>query len=227
MNTSSYRAAIFDLDGTLLDSLSELGIAANTILEKHGFPTHPLERYNGFVGEGAEILIRRALSEHYPDDETVFACLTEFLTEYHNLCGRHARLYPGIHDLLKALEGLGIALAVLSNKPHHLTLKNIDIFLKDIPFGMILGQREGIPRKPDPQGAIEIADHFNLKPEECLYLGDTAIDMKTAISAGMYPVGVLWGFRDRDELISSGAKTIISHPMDLVRGTVLFPDHKP
>jgi phosphoglycolate phosphatase len=217
MSTSSYRAAVFDLDGTLLDSLNELGIAANTILEKNGFPTHPLERYKLFVGEGAEILMRRALGEKASDDAIVSRCLSEFLTEYHNLCGRYASLYPGIPELLDTLCKRGLKLAVLSNKPHHLTLKNIDLFLKEVPFELVLGHRDGIPKKPDPHGAFEILDHLKIKPEECLYLGDTAIDMKTAAAAGLYPVGVLWGFRDKEELLANGARTLINHPLDLMR----------
>lgn len=216
MNTSRYTSVIFDLDGTLLDTLDELGIACNTILEQRGLPTHPLPRYSVFVGEGAEVLLRNALGEASADDDLVFACLKDFLALYEHMCGQHATLYPGIPELLDQLQKRGLDLAVLSNKPHDLTLKNIDIFMKDIPFAMVLGQRQGIPKKPDPHGALEILNHLKTPPESCLYLGDTAIDMKTATAARVYPVGVLWGFRSKEELLSNGARTIIETPLDLM-----------
>lgn len=213
---STYTTVIFDLDGTLLDTLDELGLACNEILKQHGCPTHPLSRYKVFVGEGAEVLLRNALGEASSDDALVKQCLNDFLDLYNRTCGQHAKLYPGIQELLDELQKRGMNLAVLSNKPHDLTMKNIGIFMKDVPFARVLGQREGIPKKPDPHGAFEILDHLDVQPESCLYLGDTAIDMKTANAAGVYPVGVLWGFRSKEELVTNGARSIIEKPLELL-----------
>ncbi|MFA6009963.1 MAG: HAD family hydrolase [Desulfobacteraceae bacterium] len=216
MTKSSNNAIIFDLDGTLLDTLDELGIITNIVLEKNGFPTHSLDEYRYLVGEGAENLITRALGNEGSNRETVQRCLSEFLTIYRATCGERSRLYDGVPQLLDDLVHMGIRLAVLSNKPHDLTLKNIDLFLPHIPFDLVLGQRDGVPKKPDPHGALEIADHMGIKPENFLYIGDTSIDMRTAVAAGMNPVGVLWGFRGEEELRSSGAKHIIEKPGEIL-----------
>lgn len=216
MTKSSNNAIIFDLDGTLLDTLGELGIITNIVLEKNGFPTHSLDEYRYLVGEGAENLITRALGNKGSNKDTVLQCLSEFLTIYRSTCGERSRLYDGIPQLLDNLVRMGIRLAVLSNKPHDLTLKNIDLFLPHVPFDLVLGQRDGVPKKPDPHGALEVAGHMGIKPENFLYIGDTSIDMRTAVAAGMNPVGVLWGFRGEEELRSSGAKHIIEKPGEIL-----------
>lgn len=216
MSTSDFSTVIFDLDGTLLDTLIELGIACNTILEQHGYPTHPLPKYKIFVGEGAEVLMRKALGEASSDDAVLKSCLKDFLSYYEQICGQHTTLYPGIPALLDELGKRGINLTVLSNKPHDLTLINIGLFLSHVPFAMVLGQRQGIPKKPDPHGVIEILNHLKVPAESCLYLGDTSIDMKTAVAAKVYPVGVLWGFRSKEELLEHGARTLIETPLDLL-----------
>lgn len=216
MSNPDFNSVIFDLDGTLLDTLNELGIACNTILAQYGHPTHPLPAYKIFVGEGAEVLMRKALGEASSDDLLVQACLKDFLALYEQICGEHATLYPGISDLLNELQKRGMNLTILSNKPHDLTLKNIDIFLSDVPFAMALGQRQGIPKKPDPHGVHEILNHLKVPAESCIYLGDTAIDMQTAVAGGVYPVGVLWGFRSKEELETNGARSLIENPLDLL-----------
>jgi phosphoglycolate phosphatase len=212
----SYKGVIFDLDGTLLKTLDELAEITNRVIERHGFPSHPLDQYRFLVGDGAEILIRRALGVSGNDDVLVRQCLSEFLSIYTEQCGNNSRLYHGIKDLLFDLNRRGIKMAVLSNKPHDLTLRNIDLFLQEIPFALVFGQRTGIPKKPDPYAVHEILDSLGITPDECLYLGDTSVDMKTAVSAGVFPVGVLWGFRDREELIENGAKLLIDKPIDLI-----------
>lgn len=216
MNDSRYDAIVFDLDGTLLDTLEELGAITNTVLEDHGFPAHPLSSYRYFVGEGAETLIVNALGDHGSDKGLVRRCLGQFLHIYRSTCGDRSRLYPGILDLLDKLVRKNIKLTVLSNKPHELTLKNIELFLPDVPFDLVFGQREGVPKKPDPAGALDIAERLDIVPSRFLYLGDTSIDMRTAVAAGMVPVGVLWGFRDKEELVSNGAKHLIEKPGDLL-----------
>jgi len=216
MTKASNKAIVFDLDGTLLDTLNELGIITNIVLEKNGFPTHSLDAYRYLVGEGAENLITRALGDEGTNKETVRRCLSEFLAIYRETCGERSKLYHGIPQLLDDLVRLGLKLAVLSNKPHDLTLKNIGLFLPHVPFDLVLGQRDGVPKKPDPHGALEIAGHMGIKPEHFLYIGDTSIDMRTAVAAGMNPVGVLWGFRGEKELRSSGAKHIIGNPGEIL-----------
>jgi phosphoglycolate phosphatase len=161
------------------------------------------------------MLIKRALGEA-AEPNAVRRCLEDYLALYRDVCGEYARPYPGITDLLDALTARGLPLAVLSNKPHDLTLKNIAMFFPDIPFHSIFGQRDNVPRKPDPRGALEIAESLGLDPGRILYLGDTAVDMTTALSAGMMPVGVLWGFRDETELRNAGAAFILSHPRELL-----------
>lgn len=211
-----YHAVIFDLDGTLLDTLDELGIITNTVLEQNGFSGHSLPDYRYLVGEGAESLITKALGHAGSDPEIVKRCLGEFLAIYRETCGERAKLYKGIPNLLADLSDRGMKMAVLSNKPHDLTLKNIDLFLPGTPFEIVLGQREGVPKKPDPHGALEIAGHMGIEPSRILYLGDTSIDMRTAVSAGMCPVGVLWGFRGKEELITHGARHLIETPGELL-----------
>ncbi len=211
----SYKAIIFDLDGTLINTLEDIGCVANQVLAEKGFPTHTMDAYRFFVGDGAATLIRRILPESNNDDSTIQGCLDRFLNVYSGKCGDKASLYDGIDRMLDLLVERGIKMAILSNKPHNLTLKNVDQFLSERNFELVLGQREGVPKKPDPAGAYEIAELLDVSPAEFLYLGDTAVDMKTAVSAGMFPVGALWGFRDEKELRDNGAKILAEHPLNL------------
>ncbi len=210
-----FESAIFDLDGTIADTLTDLANSTNWALTQLGFPTHPVEKYRFMVGSGRRELCRRALPK---DKEEYTEKMMELMTEhYHKHFLDNTKLYPDIHNLLKALNQANIKLAVLSNKPHifvELTIKNL---CPDIKFDYIAGEIEGIPRKPDPTGALKIAQSFQIPPEKFIYVGDTAIDMQTAINAGMFPIGVTWGFRDRDELTSSGAKLIVETPMEIYK----------
>ncbi|MBU1172571.1 MAG: HAD family hydrolase [Proteobacteria bacterium] len=215
MTDPGFKAIIFDLDGTLLDSLDELGILCNRVLETNGYHPHPMAAYRIFVGDGAETLIRRALGEK-ATLSVVHKCLEEFLCLYRDECGKYACLYQDIPELLHSLHQHGFALALLSNKPHDLTVKNISLFLPDIPFQVVFGQRDGIPKKPDPHAVFEILNILGLRPDQCLYLGDTAVDMQTAVSASLYPVGVLWGFRSEKELKENGARSLIARPLELL-----------
>ncbi len=214
----NYKAIIFDLDGTLLNTLDDIADCANSVLLDKGFPIHDINAYRFFIGEGVAMLFKKALPENRRNEDVIQACAKRF-TE---ICDDHNRksritLYDGIDVLLNKLGDMALKTAILSNKPHQLTLKSVDDFLSGWRFDMVLGQRDNVPRKPDPVGALEIARKFDVPPSECLYLGDTAIDMATATSAGMFPMGVLWGFRDKEELLGSGAEKIIHHPMDVIR----------
>lgn len=211
------KAIIFDLDGTLLDTLDEIAGCANQVLREKGFPTHDINAYRYFIGEGVTMLFKKALPENQQNDDVVQTC-TKMFTEICDNRNRQSRitLYDGMDSLLDELGHMDIKTAILSNKPHQLTLKAVADFLSRWRFDRVLGQRDNVPRKPDPAGALEIARYFDLSPPECLYLGDTATDMTTATSAGMFPVGVLWGFRDKEELLGSGAQKVIHTPMDVI-----------
>ncbi len=213
-----YKAALFDLDGTLLDTLQDIAESMNKVLEKHGLPIHPVDRYRYFVGDGAKILVERVLPPDKASDKRYLErCLKDFLALYAQNWDSNAVLYPGISDMLETLDERGFALAVLSNKPHDFTRLCVKKFLNRWKFPAVFGERPGIKRKPSPQGALEIAKRLGVKPQDCIYLGDTSIDMKTALAAGMFPVGALWGFRDEEELRKAGAKLILASPRDLIR----------
>lgn len=211
---SYFEAVIFDLDGTLLDSLADLAAAGNRMLKRRGHPAHPQAAYRQFVGEGARHLVESALPQGVSPEE-VEAALADFRADY----GAHAQvessLYPGINAMLEALERLGLPKAILSNKPHEITVACVGHFLQNFEFQPLFGHRSGKARKPDPQSALEMAQILGVHPARVLYLGDTAIDMLTARAAGFYPMGVSWGFRPQ-ELAQSGAKTIIDRPEELI-----------
>jgi phosphoglycolate phosphatase len=205
-------AAIFDLDGTLLDTLDDLADSANEALETCGFPPHPVEAYRIFVGDGMGVLIERILPPESRNPETVDRVLRSYRAAYDRRWNAKTVPYPGVEELLAELGHRKVPLGVLSNKPQSYTEICMAHFLGHHPFGKILGQRDAVPRKPDPAGAWEIAAHWALPPREILFVGDTATDMETAVAAGMIPVGVLWGFRSETELRDHGAKHIVTHP---------------
>ena len=214
---AKFKAVIFDLDGTLLDTLKDLAQSMNRVLDRNGLPLHPEDRYRYFVGDGASTLVRRAVPEEVRKDEEALERLhKQFLQDYAKHWDSNTRLYPGISGMLDQLSSKDLKLAVLSNKPHEFTKLCVDRFLDKWNFDLVLGDRPGIPRKPDPASAIEIAETFGVAPKSCLYLGDTSIDMTTATRARMFPVGVLWGFRDRQELEDSGAKAIVAKPQEVL-----------
>lgn len=211
-----FKAVIFDLDGTLLNTLSDLGDSMNSVLERHDLPEHDLESYKYMIGDGVEFLVRRALPESMRDSDTVSKFISEYRAEYQKNWKNKTRPYSGIIELIESLYSIGVKLAVLSNKPHDSTELCVREFLPFDKFDIILGHRQGKNPKPDPGGAIEISGRFSVSPEKILYLGDTGVDMKTAVSAGMYPIGVLWGFRTGDELLKNGAKALIDKPQQLI-----------
>lgn len=212
----SYKAIIFDLDGTLINTLDDLASVSNQILSEKGFPTHSLNSYRYFVGDGAAMLIQRVLPDENRDEKTIQYCLDSFLSLYNKKCGKKAFLYDGIPGMLTRLTEKDIKMAILSNKPHNLTIKNVGQFFSDWNFEAVFGQREGIPKKPNSAGALEIAEQLSMDPSDFIYLGDTAVDMKTAVSAGMFPVGALWGFRDEKELRENGAMVLAEHPLNVL-----------
>ncbi len=210
------KAIIFDLDGTLLDTLEDIANAANTVLSRHKFPTYHLDDYRYFVGSGAAELIKRTLPEDRRTNELIQKCIGEFLEAYHLHWNIHTRPYEGIPELLNELKNRQLKLAVHSNKPDLFTQMCIRELLPNSRFDIILGESSRIPRKPDPAGANQIARWLNVTNDHILYVGDTVIDMETAITAGMFPVGVLWGFRTKEELEKNGARALVRQPQEII-----------
>jgi len=212
----NYRAVLFDLDGTLLDTLDDLADCANRVLASMDMPVHPTFKYKYFVGDGLATLIERIVPADRRNEQTIGRAVDAFRLDYANNWHVRSRPYEGVAEMLAGLLDKGIRLAILSNKPHDFTKLCVRRLLVDVPFFPVLGQREGVPKKPDPAGALEVATLLDIPPKEIIYLGDTSVDMKTATAAGMTAVGVLWGFRDKEELMNSGADHLIHHPGDLL-----------
>lgn len=210
------QAVLFDLDGTLLDTLKDIANSANSALLRYGFPVHSVDAYRYFIGDGVTMLISRALSDENQDSDIIAQCVKEFRQDYSRNWNVNTRPYDGVPELLDALKAKHIKMAVLSNKPDYFTKQCVSELLPNHNFEMILGQRDAIPIKPDPVGALQIADRLGITPSRFLYLGDSAIDMKTAVRAGMFPVGALWGFRPLEELQEHGAQAVIERPIDLL-----------
>lgn len=210
------RAAVFDLDGTLLDTLADIGDTCNRVLEKRGFPVHSLESYRYFVGEGARVLVERALPDEARTPGMIQQCLADYLSGYLAIENPRAIPYDGIPDLLDNLSARGFRLAVLSNKSHPATIRCVAELLGDWTFEAVFGLRENVPRKPDPAGALEIAGKMAVAVNQCLFIGDTATDMHTATASGMIPIGALWGFRPEEELRQAGARFLIKRPVELI-----------
>jgi phosphoglycolate phosphatase len=212
----STKAVLFDLDGTLLDTLDDLADSVNAVLAEAGLPTHPVDSYRQFVGEGAALLVTRALPQHMRTSSDVQKFLALFRAEYDRCWKTKTRPYEGIPELLDGLTSRGLKIAVLSNKPDDFAKKCVEHFLPSHGFAAVFGQQDGVARKPDPAGALVIAQSLHLGPHDILYAGDSSIDMLTASRAGMYPMGVLWGFRSRDELVAHGAKSLVERPVEIL-----------
>lgn len=213
----SLQAVCFDLDGTLLDTLADIATAANRALAAEGLPQHPMESYRRFVGDGVATLCRRAVPSAQSGDDVLNArCVEHFHREYQQCWREQTLLYPGIADLLDELTRRKVPLSVLSNKPHSFVQQCMRHYLADWPFRIALGQREGVPHKPDPTAALEIAAHLAIAPGDFLYLGDSNTDMRTARAAGMRAIGAAWGFRSREELLAAGAESVIDRPQALL-----------
>ena len=211
------KACIFDLDGTLADTLESMAYVANEIMQKYGLKTLLTDNFRYYSGEGADMLMQRALKDagdkeliHYEEGRRLYREMFAADPMYKVVP------YEGMPETLKELKKRGIRLAVCSNKPHPAAVKVIAQLYGD-DFDMVLGQSDAIRRKPAPDGPLMIAGKFGVRPEECMYVGDTSTDMKTGKAAGMFTVGALWGFRDREELNANGADLVAEHPTDLVK----------
>ena len=212
-----YQAVIFDLDGTLLDTLEDLADSMNAALQGLGYPAHPIADYRYFVGDGIREMARRVLPASHRNEETVELTVKKMFAEYDRRWKVKTVPYPGICEMLDALTKAGLPMAVLSNKPDPFTKIMVPALLPGWKFSPVFGARPEVPIKPDPQAALEIAATLGVAPERFLYLGDTGTDMQTASAAGMHAVGVTWGFRQEEELVENGAKTILRKPEELMK----------
>lgn len=206
---------IFDLDGTLLDTLDDLAVSANYALRQHGYPEHELNAYRYFVGNGITKLIERALPEEARREDIILRLRKEFVTYYQRHKTDLSRPYPGITELLSQLRRQKIRLAVASNKYQQGTTELIDHFFERNLFSVVLGQRENIPVKPDPAIVFEILKQTGIKKSATLYVGDSGVDMQTARHSGLTSIGVTWGFRPRQELEENGACYLVDTPEEI------------
>lgn len=210
------KACIFDMDGTVANTINSIKYFANNALKKAGLDEIDTETYKVIVGNGAKVLVERMLKTVGADEKYFDEVSFEYNTKYDNDFLYLTEPYEGIIDMLKELKKLGIKAAILSNKPHGTAIKVSEALFPDGLIDVCYGGREGVALKPDPQGVFDIIDELGVKKEECLYIGDTGTDMKTGKGAGLYTVGVLWGFRKEPELLENGADAIISHPSELL-----------
>ena len=210
------KLVVFDLDGTLINSLEDLADSANWMLLQHGYPTHPVDAYRYFVGDGMRKLIERILPLEERNDVRIEQCKAEFVAYYTIHMEDKTVVYPGMIELLKELKDRGLKIAVATNKVHIAVAPLMAKYFPGIRFDSMIGQREGIPVKPHPQIMYDILKETDCQPSETLHVGDTATDMQLAHNAGVTPVGVLWGYRPLEELQEAGAKFIIEKPEELL-----------
>jgi phosphoglycolate phosphatase len=212
------QAVIFDLDGTLLDTLRDLATSGNEVLAKRGLPTHPIDDYRRFIGNGMANLVQNIFPPELApaDGPQTELILTEYRAAYDQHWQDTTDLFPGIAELLDALNHQKIPIGVVSNKSHDFTHKCVDTFLGRWKWKAVFGARDRVPRKPDPASALEAALRMGTNPGDCFFVGDSDVDMFTAVNAAMKPIGVAWGFRPVEELLSSGAAAILEHPLDLL-----------
>lgn len=210
------KLVIFDLDGTLLNTIMDLGASCNEVLRRHDLPTYKLEEYESFVGNGVMRLVERIIPEKLRTESFVKELRGEFLEYYYENIYTHTTIYPNVLELLKELQRQDIALAVASNKFQNGTRRLVSHFFPMIKFASVLGQRPNTPLKPDPQILRDIMNITSYSPDSILYVGDSGIDMETAKAAGIESVGVTWGFRTREELAQSGANHIVDSAREIL-----------
>lgn len=208
------KTIIFDLDGTLLDTLSDLADSANYTMEQMGYPTHPLESYRYFVGNGVPKLLERCLPEDKRTEENIVAA-REIFAEYYNVhFADKTKSYDGVVELLESLKKSGVKMAVASNKSDEFAQSIVKRFFGNA-FDMVQGGREDVPKKPAPDIAYGIMDKLEAVPEKTYFAGDSNVDMFTAKNAGITAIGCLWGFRTKEELLEGGAKFLAEKPSDI------------
>lgn len=210
------KLCIFDLDGTLLDTLPTICYYCNLTLREFGLPEIPQERYKYLAGNGAKVLIERMIDEVGESKEKYFDKMFKFYNrEYDNNVSYLTKPFDGVPDLLAGLKSIGISTAVISNKPDFAAVNVVKQFLGEL-VDIAHGGRDGVPLKPSPEGVFKIFEEAGVTADECLYVGDTGTDMETGKNSGIFSIGVLWGFRKEDELLKNGADLIVSHPLEIL-----------
>jgi phosphoglycolate phosphatase len=215
-NRMKFKGIIFDLDGTLVNSLEDISDAMNTVLTNLNYPNHSYETYQYFIGSGLRNLVSKALPESNNSEDQIEACFETMVNEYRKICTLKTKPYQNIIELLDDLVSRNIKLAVFSNKADELTKKIASEIFPDY-FDAAIGLSTEVLKKPNPFEAIEISKNWNLNTEEIIFIGDSDIDMQTAINANMFPVGVSWGYRTKAELKASGAKVVLNNPLELIQ----------
>ena len=210
-----FKAVLFDLDGTLVNSLIDITDSINKVLQENQLPTHSYEVINNFIGSGLRVLVTKALPEAHRNEENIEKYFQAMMLNYSDNCTNKTLAYDGIAELLEQLKSRNIKMAILSNKADELT-KKIGLTLFPEYFEIVIGLKSEATRKPNPAAAIEISKNLGFSVEEILYVGDSDIDMRTARNAHMYAVGVSWGYRPKEELVAEGAQSIINHPLELI-----------
>ncbi len=210
------KLVIFDLDGTIYNTIEDLADATNYALSCLGYPTHDIQTYKYFVGNGIPNLIMRALPEGHKSDEDCAEARTLMLDYYKDHFADKSVPYDGIVDMLRALKKSGIKLAVCTNKAHHMAVKIAHSIFGGI-FDKVIGQQSDRPLKPDPSSACEIMNLFRAKPEETVFVGDSGVDMETARNSGTHSIGVLWGFRKKEELQINGGEYIVTAADEIIK----------
>ena len=216
----NFSAVIWDLDGTLTDTIRDLAEAANAALRIHGLPTHTTDEYRKMVGNGVRALLKMAVGEG-ATNETKYAIMADYARLYDEGCLNFTRPYPGVVDVITELREHGVVQLIVTNKPQVQAEKIVAaLFPKDC-FSVIVGQRDDIPTKPDPFGTLSALHSVGITPDRALFVGDSDVDMITACNAGTKGAGVCWGFRGRDELASAGADYLVENAaelLEIVRG---------
>jgi phosphoglycolate phosphatase len=210
-----FDGIIFDLDGTLLDSIADIGTAANRVLEGLGRPTHAISAYQYLVGDGVSVLFQRALPETIENHDLMSQCIELFETAYSAEWNKRSKPYDGIPVLLNSLVEARLRVGVLSNKPEEFTKRCSTYFFPEVPFDLVVGHSVRFPRKPDPSSARWMAEQWEVDSNRIAYVGDTNTDMKTAVGAGFFAIGVTWGFRPESELREHGAMQLVHSAREL------------
>lgn len=213
----SNKLVIFDLDGTLLNTIGDLAHCCNHMLSQRGLKTHSYDEYCSFVGNGITRLVERALPEQLRTAESIASARRDFVEYYYNNIDTHTVAYEGIESVVRRLSEAGVTLAVASNKFHNGTVRLIERFFGDYHWSAIYGNRDGFPLKPDPAIVELIVEQCNATKENTFMVGDSGVDMITANGAGIHSVGVTWGFRAREELVENSAEYIAETPEDLLK----------
>jgi phosphoglycolate phosphatase len=211
-----FDGVIFDLDGTLADTLEDIADAMNRVLRGRRLPVHNPASYRLMIGKGLRNLVGQTLPPEMRNEETIAACLDQLIADYREHCLDKTRLFDGVADLVSGLRADGVKLAVLSNKADDLTRRIVGALFDPGTFDVVMGAQQSMPLKPDPAAALLVGGRLGAPPERIAYLGDSGIDMRTATAAGMTAIGVSWGFRAREELVENGAAVVLDHPLELL-----------